>query len=244
MNIRNHKTAICLVMLLTAFVCVSAMKAQGETPQKEKKEKKEKPPYNWLNDRPDKLSGMKNLDDYILYCDTVFNRIQTYRDSIHFYRDTAFIVIFKGDTCLKHQILDEEGNPKSFSGSFKQSSEFIVTGMNILGDVALITGKDADAALDLTSNPLASLTYGKCLKAGPKIMELAYKEVKEIVNAKKAQNADIKKWKGSCKEGSTDTAMYVKVDEKDMPENIESIPVEPDNSSGPPLSDADFEEQK
>jgi len=212
MKIMNHKKAICFVALLTILICVPAIKAHGEILQKEKKEKKEKPPYNWLNDRPDKLSGMKNLDDYILFCDTVFDRIQTYKDSISFFRlDTLRRTLDDGTKVNVVKIVDDQGNPKSFSTSFKQSSDFIITGLNILSDVTLIAGKNTTAALDLTSNPLAAFTYGKCLKGGPKIAELAYNEVRKIVAAKKEQNAVIKSMKASKMEGSTDQAYIQRV---------------------------------
>lgn len=241
MKISNHKKVMAIAVLLAVFACVPAIKMQGETLQqekKEKKEKKEKPPYNWLNDRPEKLSGMKNLDDYILYCDTIYDRIQTYRDSIHFYRDTMVYVNNNGKICQDWMILDDDGNPQSFSGTFRQDAEFITTGLSILTDVALIAAMNTNAALDLASNPLAALTYGKCLRGGPKIMDLAFKEVKEIINKKKEQNAAIKRWSGSGQEGSTDTQILIAVDENDEIPDIDSLPLfKPDGTSPEDLPD-------
>jgi hypothetical protein len=202
-------------------------KAQKKKEEKEAKAqakaqaKKNKPPYNWYTEhRPGKLSGtMKDLDAYILYCDTTFNSIQNYKENITFFHvDTVYTILEDGTKAKVVKILDQEGNPKNFSKSFQQGAEMTLSGTNIILDVANITLMTASATLDLTSDPIGAFSYAKCLKGGPKIVELAYVEVKEIVNATKAQMADLKRMKESKLEGSTDQAYILPLDTNDMPD--------------------------
>jgi hypothetical protein len=203
-------------------------KAKQEEKEAKAKAKKNKPPYDWYTEhRPAKLSGtMKELDAYILYCDTTFNSIQNYKENITFFHvDTVYTILEDGTKAKVVKILDQEGNPKNFSKSFQQGAEMTLSGTNIILDVANITLMTASATLDLASDPIGAFSYAKSLKGGPKIIELAYVEVKEIVNATKTQMADLKRMKESKLEGSTDQAYILPLDADEMPneEDFKSI---------------------
>ncbi len=187
------------------------------------RKKAEKEPYNWEKERP-KLSGAVSMDAYILYCDTMWNRIQDYRESMTFFRlDTVPARTETDEIIYVVKILDEDGNQKNFGRSLLQGMEMALTGTNIILDVAVISLMTTNASLDLAANPLLVFSHTKCLKGGPQIISLAYNEVKEIVNATKSQMADIKSMKSSCLEGSTDMAYLIPMDDKELPDDIEIL---------------------
>ncbi|NDV65261.1 hypothetical protein [Bacteroides sp. 224] len=203
------KNLVLKMMLFTLLgIGFAAIPAHAQKSKKEKKEKKE---FNWSNIRPDELSGLEDLDEYILTCDTIWERITTYRDSITFFQidtikaqDPATGELFK-----VMKIRDKDGKERNFSGSFMQCVEMATTGVGILTDVSIITLLNASAATDLVSNPLLALKYGKCLKGGVNIISMAFREVKTIIEKSKKQGADIKALKKSQLGQSTDTAIVL-----------------------------------
>jgi hypothetical protein len=188
-------------------------KAESNQKAKEKKPKKE---FSWPDIRPKKLSGTVDLDNYILSCDTLWERIQTYSDSITFYKlDTVWSPT---QNCKVVKIVDEEGNPKNFSATLKQDFDLALTGTNILLDATNMTLQTATATSTLIGNPLLALSYTKCLTGGPNIVKLAFNEVKEIVEETKAQTKQINSMKKSQMEGSTDQAIILPIEEGEIPD--------------------------
>lgn len=187
--------------------------------QKKDKKKKQKEAFDWEKVRPAKLSGDKDMDHYIMTCDTMWTRIQSYKDSISFFTlDTVWATDANGTLCKVVKIQDQNGNPRNFSESFKQGTDIIFTGTNIILDAANITLLNTSAGLSLASNPLLAFTYGKCLKGGLNINKLAYNEIKEIVNATKKQMAETKSMRQSQMEGSTDQAIILPQEEGEQPD--------------------------
>ena len=80
-------------------------------------------------------------------------------------------------------------------------------------DVANISLMTVTAGASLTENPLLAFSYGKYLKAGPKIVALAYQEVREIVNRTKQQMRTMKQIHQNKVDKSTDTDYLVEVPE-------------------------------
>lgn len=221
----------------TTTMTEKELKAQQKQEEKERKErekaekkaekekqKKEKEPFDWNKIRP-ALSGMENMDTYILSCDTIWNRIQEYKESITFFKlDTVYRYDKdSGETIMLVKILDEEKKPKNFGRTLLQGLEMTLSGTGIILDVASITLLTASAGTDLVANPLLAFTHTKCLKGGPQIVALAYSEVKDIVNATKAQMADIKSMKGSMLEGSTNETMILPLGDNELPDNVEIL---------------------
>lgn len=217
---------LLILIVATTFVTSSfAFPALSETvPQKkekekkEKKTKKEKAAFNWADVRPDKLSGTEEMDNYILYCDTIWDRIQSYKDEITFFKLDTTWALDNNDTIKIVRITDQEGQPRNFSQSLKQGTEMALTGTNILLDVTLISLMTTNAGLSIASNPLLVFGYTKCLKGGPQIVKLAYNEVKGIIEETKKQTEQTKKLKSSQMEGSTDQAIILAKEEGEEPD--------------------------
>lgn len=216
-NFINRLMIVAIMAMSFATVSFASLSVSNEAPQKkekkqkEKKPKKEKDPFDWTKIRPEKLSGTQEMDDYILYCDTIWERIQTYKDEITFFKlDTFFTCQQQGaDTVMVIKITDQDGLPHNFSHTIKQGLETALGGTNILLDASLITLMATNAGVSITSNPLLVFGYTKCLKGGPEIVKLAYNEVKEIVEGFKEQSTELKKLKSSGMEGSTDQAIIM-----------------------------------
>lgn len=202
----NHFRTVCMLALAFLFVFPSVYAG------KEKK-KKEKKSYQWV--MPEKLSGEEDMDRYLLSCDTLWNKIQTYRDSIHFFTFDTIPVINKETNTQEYaiKIVDENGTERGFAQSLQQGLDMVFTGTNILLDAANISLLTTSAGMSLTSNPLLAFSYGKYLKAGPQIVKLSYNEVKEIVTRTKGQISDMKSIHKNKLEGSTDKVILVPIPE-------------------------------
>lgn len=221
-----RKNVFKCLFAIAALVCVistDALSAVNSVPQKAKKPKKPAP--TWTELRPEKLSNVEEIDDYILYCDTIWDRIQTYKEEITFFKLDTVWALDGNDTVKVIKITDEAGVPRNFSHTLKQTLETTLTGTNLLLDVTLVSLKTTNAGLALASNPLLVFGYTKCLKGGPQIVKLGYAEVKEIIGGFQAQSADIKKIKASQLEGSTDQAVILAREEGEMPdlENLQEL---------------------
>jgi hypothetical protein len=210
---------VCITFLTVSFAAYAMAtekneKAESNQKAKEKKPKKE---FNWPDIRPKKLSGTADLDNYILSCDTLWERIRTYSDSIAFFRlDTPEWSPASNIKVVR--IVDEEGNPKNFSATLKQDFDLALAGTNILLDATNMTLQTANATSALIGNPLLALSYTKCLAGGPNIVKLAFNEVKEIVDATKTQIKQINSMKKSQMEGSTDQAIILPIEEGEIPD--------------------------
>ena len=192
-----------VLMALVAMMCFVPVIEAKNAPKKKKEKKK----FEWV--MPEKMTGIEDFDKYLLTCDTLWNRITTYRDSIHFFRIDTVLVQDQGMAYYDVQIRDEEGNKRSWAQSIQQGLDMIFTGTDIVLDAANITLMTATATLSLTENPLLAFSYGKYLKAGPKIVGLAYNEVKEIVNRTKEQMRTMKEIHKSIVDKSTDTDILI-----------------------------------
>lgn len=216
-------TCIFILISLSIPAIYAVTEASATTKSMDDKKKKEKEAFDWEKVRPKKLSGDKDMDAYILTCDTMWYRIQSYRDSINFFRlDTVWATDDNGELCKVIKIRDQDGTTRNFSESLKQSMDITFTGTNILLDVANITLLNTSATLSIAGNPLLALGYSKCLKGGLNINKLAYNEVKHIVNTTKRQMAQTKSMRQSQMEGSTDQAIILPKEEGEEP-NMEDI---------------------
>lgn len=200
-----------LKAVLLAIVAVFCLGTVAQA--KDKKKKKEKKEFVWK--MPEKMTGIKDFDTYLLTCDTLWNRITTYRDSIHFFKIDTVLVYDKTDNTPYYdiQIRDEEGTKRSWVQSLQQGADMILSGTNIVLDVANISLLTVSAGASLTENPLLAFSHGKYLKAGPEIVGLGYQEVREIVNRTKQQMRTMKQIHQSKVDKSTDTDYLVEIPE-------------------------------
>jgi len=214
------------VFAVLAFTLTATVPAYAQKKEKPKKEKKEKKPFSWPEVRPKALSEVEEIDTYILTCDTLWERITTYRDSITFFKlDTT--LVYDEELSQPYQVIkivDDEGNPKNFSGTLMQTLEMTSTGISILADVTIVTLEATTAGLGLASNPMLLLSggYGKAVKSAPQFIKMAYAEVKEIVDLKKEQSSQIKSMKKSQLEKSTDQAIVLPYEGEEI--DFDSLP--------------------
>ena len=107
---------VFLKFLFLIIVCFSVLPVEIYA-------KKEKKPYQW--EMPKKLSGVKEMDEYLLACDTLWNKIQAYKDSITFFHLDTLKRMVNGQPCYVIKIVDEEGQERSFSQSIMQGIDII-----------------------------------------------------------------------------------------------------------------------
>lgn len=191
---------LLLLILVIAVVAPISMQAQ------KKKEKKVKKEFVW--EMPE-LTKNKDFDTYLLTCDTLNSRIRAYCDGIVFYEVKKIQEI----DASGNVIMDENGNPKEIyavvdnenhiRGSKEaifQYADMILSGTNIILDMANMSVLTVSATASLPSLGLKALSYGKYLKAGPIMVKDGAIEIKEIVGKCREQAKAIRAYKNSFTE--------------------------------------------
>jgi hypothetical protein len=195
-----------LVAALSSWM-ISPAQAEGRRAESEslqKKQKAEKEPFDWETVRPKKLSNDKDIDEYILACDTVWSEIRTYKDSIPFYSlDTFYCPTEK---IMLVQLRDKDGNKKNIGRTILQSTSIFLAATNLSLNMVRINTLAVKATTALANKPLLLFSYGKCLKAAPIITKIAVEEGKAIAAAKKEQTRQLKElYDGKLDDSTSET---------------------------------------
>lgn len=178
--------------ILFLLICLFTFTAATTVQAKDNKEKKPKKEFKW--ELPE-LTGNTNFDQYLLKCDTIYNRIRCYSDSIDSYHVVLdYNIDAQGDTIFIPKVIDNEGRARGTVLAGMQYLQWTTNGASLLLDIAGISVYTASATTALPSlGAMKALSYGKYLKAGPKIAQMGTKEFKEILDNAKEQRRLIKK---------------------------------------------------
>jgi len=177
----------------------------------DKKEKKEKKAWKW--EMPKKMSGDADLDLYLRTCDTLNTRVTSYLDSVTFY--SVKVVNVKNDdgTIVQRRcVVDEDGHIRGSNEALAQYIAMTNSGLGLLNDLLKITAQTTSATAAIAGNPLLALSYGKYLKAGPKIAIEGGKTMKELMKRMNEQKKAIRKYKkdyteaGELRDPTTDAS--------------------------------------
>lgn len=182
---------LCLEMLMPVMSYANNgdddKKAKKEKPKKEKKEKK---PYVWAMP---KLTGVKEVDEYLLQCDSMNTRIKRYSEDITFYEVAEIHVIDEnGEQDIQYCVVDSAGNVRSSNLALLQNLDIVFAYPLLALDATNLTLSTTNATLALGNAPLLALSHGKYLKAGPILAGRALKEMKVIYKKARAQAKQIK----------------------------------------------------
>lgn len=181
------------------------------TSMAENKAGKEKKTWKW--EMPSKLTGDNDFDGYLKTCDDLNTKIVSYIDSVTFYSVRKINVKQADGTIVERRcVVDENENIRGSSEAIAQYIEMTNSGMGILNDMLEITNKTTAASAYIAKNPMKALTYGKYLKAGPKIVAEGGKTMRELLKKMNAQKKEIRQYKkdysesGVLKNPTTDAA--------------------------------------
>ena len=206
------RTLYLFVIILLSSTCINNVDAQ-----KKSKRNQDETSFNWKEERPKSLSNVKEIDNYILYCDTIWDRIQSYRDSVTFFKiDTVEMCNYEGAPVYVVKIKDENNVERGFWSSMVQYLRWTASGIGITADAALINLSATTATAAITSNPLLALSYGKCLLAAPKISGIAFNEIKYITGNAKNQARIIKQLRENQTKDSTDQTILIPITDLDI----------------------------
>lgn len=191
-----------LSKVMIALMAMLMMVPMGVTAQKKEKKKKEKKAYEWK--MPEQLSGDATIDEYLLSCDTLWNKVQSYTENMTTY-------IYKVDTLWNvngaHYIMAHMettgGQYLTRSAANWQLVEAITTGAEIVLDATNIGLQTASATMSLPNLGLKALSYAKYVKAGPNIIAKAGKEIKELASFRRSQWQSWKAMKTDAVDAST-----------------------------------------
>lgn len=198
-----------LISFVICIVALSMIIPQEANAQKKKKEKK---PFVWV--LPE-LTGNDSFDEYLLKCDTLNTRIHQYCDNITFYEVAEIHVIDEnGEKEINYHVVDSLGNLRSSNKAFIQNLNLILAYPSLASEMALMAACTASATTALPSLGLKAMSYGKYLKAGPKIIEKGGVEMKKIYKKARTQAKQIK----ALKAGKIDDvkALNAEINTSDM----------------------------
>lgn len=196
------KRLINLMLLVLAIAMVAPVSMQAQ----KKKERKAKKEFVW--EMPE-LTKNEDFDKYLLTCDTLNSRIRAYCDSIVFYEvkkiqevdDNGNVIMDEnGKPKEIYAVVDNENHIRGSKEAIFQYADMILTGTNIILDMANITVLTATATTALPSLGLKAISYGKYLKAGPIMVKDGAVEIKEIVSKCRTQAKAIRAYKNSFTE--------------------------------------------
>jgi len=186
-----------LTKTLIAILAVLVMAPMGAEAKKEKK-RKERKEYEWK--MPDKLSGNAVVDEYLLSCDTLWNDIQKYNESMTTYEFKSDTFAVNGDIYIMSHMENAQGQYLTRAAANWQLFEAVTLGVSIVADGVLIGLQTANATLELPNLGLGALSYARYVKAGPNIIRLAGEEIKELASIRRGH---WQQWK-AMKEGAID----------------------------------------
>lgn len=225
-----------LVLLLTLAPFAESLAQNNETTveveakenepakksEKKKKEKKEKDPNTkpkWAG-LPEKMSGIKAIDNYIRSVDKAYKNLDAYSANISFYTNKTVplldangqqIVDENGQGYLKTVVTDENGKNVSITQLLLQLPELTLSLLNMADDILTITTMTTDAATALIENPLAAINYGKYIKDGPIVIGYIGRESGRLAAKTKRQYDVLTKLRKS--EATEVTDLDIDVDE-------------------------------
>ncbi len=187
-----------IVIALLAILMVAPMGVEAAKKDKKKGEKKK---YEWQ--MPDQLSGNAIVDEYLLSCDTLWNEIQKYNEDMTTYIFKTDTFAVNGEIYVMSHMENAEGQYLTRGAANWQLFEAVTIGVEIVADGVLIGLQTANATLELPNLGLGALSYAKYVKAGPNIIALAGKEIKELANIRRAQWQQWKSMKDEAIDAST-----------------------------------------
>lgn len=128
------------------------------------------------------LSGNAKIDNYIKTIDTLYNKVQSYIETMDKYQmyTQAFEDKKTGKKYEMVYMLDEEGKLVSRSTVNWQCVQAIMQGTNIVLDMTNAGLLSADAALTLPDLGLKALKFGKYVKGGPAVISEGTKAIKDV----------------------------------------------------------------
>ena len=165
----------------------------------EKKEKNEKKPYEWNWDK--KLSGNETVDGYLLSVDSLWYQIKEVTELTANYQFKVDTLRVKDEYYTLAYMLDNEGNYITRGTVNWQFATVTLMSADIATKGALAAVQSAAATASLPALGLKGLSYAKYVKAGPNIVGMATKGIKNIWGISVAQ---AKRWNAMKKNAIED----------------------------------------
>jgi len=190
---------------------------EKEEKERKKKENEGKPKWAGL---PEKMSGIADVDAYILTVDSIYTNLNSYTDRINFYtQKTTPLLDANGEQVksedgqgyLKTEITDQDGNKVSITQLLIQLPEISVSLLGLTSEALKVTSGGLSAATAFISKPFAAFEYGKYLKDGPGVMAYIGKEGARLVSTTKKQYDVLTKLRKS--EATNDFGLDINHDE-------------------------------
>lgn len=192
----KHLLLLLTALLGIAFICPTDAYAQ-------KKKKKKKKEFVW--ELPE-LSGNETIDEYLLSCDTLYNNIRTYSESLaHYQYEEVNFTVDSKNYSLKYMRDTLTNRYLSYGMGRWQVAQGITAGTTIVLEATTLSLQTASAALALPELGLKAIKYFKPVKdLGPHVIGLGIKEIGEL---KKVCQETMRKYTNAKKTAYTDETL-------------------------------------
>ena len=163
------------IVTLALLTFGSQLQVQAAKDKKQKKELK----WDWDGKT---LSGNAEIDTYLKKIDTLYNKVNTYKDGIESYTmapPTQF-TLEDGNTYEICYMTNKEGQLVTRGTVNWQCVQAIMQGTNIVLDMTNAGLLSAGAALALPNLGLKALSFSKYVKGGPAVISAGTKAIKDV----------------------------------------------------------------
>lgn len=198
-----NKKVLHFAMLLLAMLIAMPTTADAA------KEKKEKKPYEWNWDK--QLSGNEIVDDYLMSVDSIWYQMKELNTVMEAYTYKEDTIVVNGKTYIAAHMEDSEGNYVTRGTVNWQFAQTTMLSGEIVLKAATVGLQTASATMSLPNLGLKALSYGKYVKAGPKVIGMAATGVKNIWHVAVAQ---AKRWNGMKAETVDPTTIGLELTDK------------------------------
>ncbi|PXV65015.1 hypothetical protein CLV62_10813 [Dysgonomonas alginatilytica] len=172
-----------------------AAKKAKEKEEKERKKKENGGKPKWAG-LPEKMSGVKEVDAYILTVDSMYTYVKNYTDRINFYTQKTVPLIDAngeqirsedGQGYVKTEITDQDGNRVSITQLVLQAPDVLASLLGLTADATSVVAQGLSGGIAFISNPMAAFTHGKYLKDGPGVLVYIAQEGGRLYSSTKTQ---------------------------------------------------------
>ncbi len=175
----------------SAVLCLLACFAFGTLDASaQKKKKKEKKPIEWV--MPE-LTGNKDFDEYLLYCDTLVNKMKEFETAVPYYSVRKIRIQETGDSC--YAVVDSAGVIRNSNVALTQYLAAATHGLELTAAFTRISTLTLSATTALPSLGLNALSYGKYIKTGGQLAIQCPAKIAEMLKKFKEQRTAIRAYK-------------------------------------------------
>ena len=167
------------------FICLMAMLVMPVFAQKKQ--------LDWKNGEMPKLTNVKEIDDYLLTCDTIIRNLKAIDENLLWYKvQKVQVTENDGSISETYHIVDQNGNFRGKNEALKQTLDVISVCLLLPLEAANIGLQTPLYTVALPKLGLSAFKYGKYTKLGPQLAARCTTDVVDILKKLRKQGKAIR----------------------------------------------------